>query len=60
MHFVSTVDLASFLDAGVCGESLFDEAAHLLFMVDMTFDGINRMVIELVGVPDMVIPGAGG
>jgi hypothetical protein len=41
MYIGSTVGLTGLLNVGICGESLFDEAAHPLFVVSVTFDGIN-------------------
>ena len=41
MHSVSAVDLAGLLDVRICCECLFNEAAHLFFIVGMPFDGIN-------------------
>jgi hypothetical protein len=41
MHVFSAVDLAGFLDVGICRESLLDEAAHLFFVIGVPFDSIN-------------------
>jgi hypothetical protein len=41
MHIIGAVDLAGLLNVSICGEGLFDEATHLLFVVGVTFDGIN-------------------
>ena len=38
MNIVGAVNLAGFVDFGVCGERLFYKTAHLLFVVGVPFD----------------------
>jgi hypothetical protein len=38
MNIVGAIDLASLVDFRVCGERIFDKAAHLLFVAGVSFD----------------------
>lgn len=38
MNIIGAIDLASFVDVRVRGESLFHKTAHLLFVVGVPFD----------------------
>jgi hypothetical protein len=38
MNIVGAIDLAGLVDLRVCGERIFDKAAHLLFVAGVPFD----------------------